>query len=364
MRAWDWGVPVVYAGLLAGAAGVLSILWPLRFLGIRSRRAAAVVALAGALLAVVGIRLPAPVRSSRGGPARLDAVLPEFQFHEFHETRVRATPEEVFQAIRPVTAPEIRFFRVLTWLRSPHLGGAAPSILAPPEERPVLETALRTGFLLLAEEPGREIVFGTVLCRRPPGGTAALTPAAFAALSDPGYCKAAMNFRVVPEGGGFVKLTTETRILALGDSARRRFAAYWRLIYPGSALIRREWLDAIRRRAERHRPPCTDGLAAFARPVDEALAAFEKQEGPGDAVLAQALLVRGKVETAEIDPACAAARREVLVYFNHLILGFQGYLREGLRDQAAREKLDAIVRRARAHEMRGLGLDGSSDPRH
>jgi len=30
---------------------------------------------------------------------------------------------------------------------------------------------------------------------------------------------------------------------------RRRFAAYWRLIYPGSALIRRSWLRAIRQRA-------------------------------------------------------------------------------------------------------------------
>jgi len=30
----------------------------------------------------------------------------------------------------------------------------------------------------------------------------------------------------------------------------RRFAAYWRVIYPGSALIRRMWLRAIKRRAE------------------------------------------------------------------------------------------------------------------
>src|SRR5215470_17209460 len=129
MRAWDWGVPVVYAGLLAGAAGVLSLLWPLRFLGIRSRRAAAVVALAGALLAAVGIRLPAPVRSSRGGPARLDAVLPEFQFHEFHETRVRARGAEVCQGVGTGTGTEIRFFRVLTWLRWAHLGGADARIL-------------------------------------------------------------------------------------------------------------------------------------------------------------------------------------------------------------------------------------------
>jgi hypothetical protein len=34
------------------------------------------------------------------------------------------------------------------------------------------------------------------------------------------------------------------------DTARRRFALYWRIIYPGSAFIRRMWLQAIKRRAE------------------------------------------------------------------------------------------------------------------
>ena len=44
--------------------------------------------------------------------------------------------------------------------------------------------------------------------------------------------------------------STETRVFATDDSARRRFAAFWRVIYPGSALIRRMWLRAIQRRAE------------------------------------------------------------------------------------------------------------------
>ncbi|HXT21641.1 MAG TPA: hypothetical protein VN923_12895, partial [Thermoanaerobaculia bacterium] len=52
------------------------------------------------------------------------------------------------------------------------------------------------------------------------------------------------------EGGGWTRVTTETRVFATDDHARRRFAAYWRTIYPGSALIRRMWLRAIRARAE------------------------------------------------------------------------------------------------------------------
>jgi len=50
---------------------------------------------------------------------------------------------------------------------------------------------------------------------------------------------------------GFSLLSTETRVYANDAASRRRFAVYWRLIYPGSALIRRMWLRAIARRAER-----------------------------------------------------------------------------------------------------------------
>ena len=47
---------------------------------------------------------------------------------------------------------------------------------------------------------------------------------------------------------------TDTRVHATSDDARRRFAAYWRVIYPGSSLIRRTWLAAIRKRAEASAP--------------------------------------------------------------------------------------------------------------
>ncbi|HEV7517478.1 MAG TPA: hypothetical protein VGR07_14350 [Thermoanaerobaculia bacterium] len=77
-----------------------------------------------------------------------------------------------------------------------------------------------------------------------------LSPAGFAALDRPGYAKAAINFRVEDDGNGWSRLVTETRVYATDASARRRFATYWRIIVPGSALIRRMWLAAVRDRAE------------------------------------------------------------------------------------------------------------------
>lgn len=60
-----------------------------------------------------------------------------------------------------------------------------------------------------------------------------------------------MNFFMEDAGGGWTRLTTETRVHATDLKSRRRFAAYWRTIYPGSALIRVMWLRAIKARAEK-----------------------------------------------------------------------------------------------------------------
>jgi hypothetical protein len=65
----------------------------------------------------------------------------------------------------------------------------------------------------------------------------------------PGFAKAVMNFRADPAAGGAV-LTTETRVLATDEGSRRVFGFYWRVIRPGSGLIRRSWLRAAAHRAE------------------------------------------------------------------------------------------------------------------
>ena len=69
-------------------------------------------------------------------------------------------------------------------------------------------------------------------------------------LDAPGFATAAMNFAIEPDPAGGSELTTETRVYATDSGAARRFAAYWRVIYPGSALIRYRWLRAIGQRAE------------------------------------------------------------------------------------------------------------------
>jgi hypothetical protein len=59
-----------------------------------------------------------------------------------------------------------------------------------------------------------------------------------------------MNFWTSDAGRGRTRLSTETRIAATDARARRRFAAYWLVVRPGSGLIRRLWLRAVKKRAE------------------------------------------------------------------------------------------------------------------
>jgi hypothetical protein len=102
--------------------------------------------------------------------------------------------------------------------------------------------------MYLADEAPRELVVGTVVLA-PRGGGWVLTPDMFKGRLAPGFALAAMNFRVTPDGPNASLVSTETRVFANSPYSRRRFAGYWRTIYPGSALIRVMWLRAIRRRA-------------------------------------------------------------------------------------------------------------------
>lgn len=117
-----------------------------------------------------------------------------------------------------------------------------------------LDDMLRRGFLLLDERPGHEIVLGSVA--QPWKGVPRGEPRPdvdaerFADFDVPGYAKVAFNIRVTPYGRGRSLVTTETRVATTDADSRRRFARYWLVIGPFSALIRRIMLRNVRSGAE------------------------------------------------------------------------------------------------------------------
>src|SRR2546428_1054860 len=232
-----FGSCVVYAGLVVAFLGGISILKPLAFLGIHTRLAGLFAFVLGIFVVFVGWVLPAGDVHIASARTHLDEFAPNYQFGEFHSIRVSAPRERVFLAMKGVTADEIFLFRTLTWIR--RLGGSGQeSILNPAHGVPVLDVARRTGFLLLAEEPNREVVLGTAVAA-PPGFRLSHkpTPEDFKNVRQPGFVLAATNFRFEDDGPGATLVTTETRVFATSASVRRRFQLYWRGVYPRRARV-------------------------------------------------------------------------------------------------------------------------------
>ncbi|PYO50466.1 MAG: hypothetical protein DMD72_02380 [Gemmatimonadetes bacterium] len=241
------GSAVVYTGLLIAAAGLVFVVKPIHRLHVTTRGQGLAILGAGVLLAGLGLSLPTSESRANKIETRLDEFVPVWQFSERHTIEIDAPPARVFDAIRRVRADEISLFHALTWIRR----GGRPlpqTILDAGNREPIIDVALKGGFVRLADDSVRELVIGTVV-DAPPGARGQITPAIFKKPLPPGFALAAMNFLVTPEGPNRSIVVTETRVYANSPGERRKFARYWRLIYPGSAIIRRMWLRAVRRRA-------------------------------------------------------------------------------------------------------------------
>jgi hypothetical protein len=131
-------------------------------------------------------------------------------------------------------------------------GGGLPT----GSSEPLLAQMMDSGFVFLGEEPDREVILGVIgqMFKLRGDAPAIRNAREFVAFEEPGYAKAAMNFYVEPVVDDGTELFTETRVLTTDPASHRRFGWYWRVIYPGSALVRRSWLYAAKRQAERRSP--------------------------------------------------------------------------------------------------------------
>lgn len=197
----------------------------------------------------------------------LNEVMPEYDFNEVHGITIRAPAERVYQAIQEVSIAEMPLAGLLFAIRD------LPSRLSGAEKRtstrPVLDDALRAGFIRLGQTPPHELAVGVVGRFWELRGQSIRRlndKHEFTSFAEPGYTRAAMDFRIEPAGTGRVRLTTETRISIADRAARRKFARYWLVVHPGSALIRMVWPRAIARRAIAPSP----GPPAAAHPLPRA----------------------------------------------------------------------------------------------
>jgi hypothetical protein len=180
----------------------------------------------------------------------IDSFAPNPDAVETHSLAIDASREAVYRALwtADLGSPVIK---LLLGLRS------LPGFVArgfrsfPRSQKITLQTLLDSGFGVLAEEPGKEIVLGvTGRFWRPVGNLSPFNRADFDRPVPIGFARALWNFRVTDDAGRTI-LLTETRVACGDEASRRKFRAYWLFVRPFSGLIRLLMLRAVKRDCEK-----------------------------------------------------------------------------------------------------------------
>jgi|SRR6266542_2850406 len=183
----------------------------------------------------------------------LDRFMPTYEVGERHETRVAAPALVTYRAACELDLQRSVLVRAIFRGRELLMGAERSQ---QQRHRRFLQEVLAIGWGVLAEEPGREIVFGAVT---QPGRAnvrfRALSPSDFAQFSEPGYAKIAWTLAAEPLGPNTSVFRTETRVATTDAASRRRFRRYyWAVFSPGILLIRRESRRLVRAEAEARGP--------------------------------------------------------------------------------------------------------------
>jgi len=179
--------------------------------------------------------------------ALLDSFIPAFDVARRQHVRVAAPTETTFSAACEMNLQQSTIFRAIVRTRALVLGSE------PDKEKSralgLIDQAKAWGWGELAEDPGREILFGAVTAANPV--FQALPLDEFAKFQKPGFVKIVWMLRVDPIDRANSVLSTETRVATADPASYAKFRGYWSWASPGMFLIRWTSLRIARNEAER-----------------------------------------------------------------------------------------------------------------
>jgi hypothetical protein len=182
------------------------------------------------------------------GASHIDSFAPNPDAVEIHSINIAASPEVVYRALWTADLGGSFVIKLLLALRSlPEfvLRGSRPR-----NQKVTLQTLIDSGFGVLAETPGSEIVLGvTGRFWRPTGNLSPFRREDFDQPVPQGIARAVWNFSVNESRNDLTILSTETRVTCGDIASRRKFHAYWFFVRPFSGLIRRLMLKSVRKAA-------------------------------------------------------------------------------------------------------------------
>lgn len=180
--------------------------------------------------------------------------MPAYDVKAAYSILIAATPQRVWEELLNADFNSLPITRRLMRLRT--LGRRKPatdrpSTLATMSSGGAGGSGGMGGFLEIGRVPEQEIVLAVAGRFWLPHAPVLRDwkPEEFTALAPHGAAKAAWNFYLKAEGSG-TRLSTETRVLCFGRSARMQFRMYWFLIGFFSGWIRKEMLEMVKRKCE------------------------------------------------------------------------------------------------------------------
>jgi hypothetical protein len=210
---------------------------------------------AGAGIVATGYGTYARISWSRFGKVKstvpdelLDRFMPDYDVVDSHHIRVAAPAEITLAAASSMDLLQSPLIRCIFKVREFTMGTKAQPEM---REKALIEQVKSLGWKVLAQNQGREIVFGAVtqpwladVVFRP------LEADEFASFREPGYVKIAWTLRADPMGSDWSVFCMQTRAKATDPIARQRFRRYWSLVSAGIVLIRWISLRLTKKEAE------------------------------------------------------------------------------------------------------------------
>jgi hypothetical protein len=218
-----------------------------------SRVAATVVGIAGAayLASVLASWARYGSTLSKGpNDSMLDRFMPNYEVALTHSTVVNAPAGLTFASIRTSDLERSPIVRALFGTREFFMRAKHEEEDAHREGLTINEL-VAIGWGVLAVEPGREIVLGTIT--KPWERNSrfrSVNPGEFAGFDEPGYAKITLAICVDEVSSERSEARTETRVQTTDPISRSKFRPYWALLSPGMVIIRRVMLRQVKNEAE------------------------------------------------------------------------------------------------------------------
>jgi hypothetical protein len=189
-------------------------------------------------------------------PMLIEQALPSFDAVRAEHRIVRGEVTAVYDAVRRADfmrawreSPAVRVLFSARSLAERAVSAARGRAVAEPPPPASLRLADLTGngeWVLLGEDPPREIAFGAI--GRFWGGETIweeIDAADFTTFDRPGYGRIACNFSLRPYGSGHALVSYECRTQATDPAGRRAFLRYWRPLSPFIGVVLRAQLGVV-----------------------------------------------------------------------------------------------------------------------